>query len=174
MRRTLATVLCVLTLAACGGGGDDPAAPCGSGTAERIAIEPGQGAVLLVRAIDVPARAAPWTMTATLDAHRFVESASGVSPPTAQGAVAAYHFLRVYRNGQLLTGLPRTDRDELLLPVAPGCHPVSQSERVAVQVEAGAAMRVEAVWSLVRPSRSAEDITAITESFSLLITEQPL
>ncbi|MFO1268541.1 MAG: hypothetical protein U1F25_13600 [Rubrivivax sp.] len=176
MRKFIVVFLSALVaaLAACGGGGGEDMPPsCGSSSAQRVIVEPGLGAILLTQAVDVPARNAPWTMQVTLTANRFLETRSGVAvnSSTAQGGVAAYHFLRVYRNGVFVAALASTDRDELKLPIAPGCHVVRQEEHAAVQVDAGVEMRVEAVWSVVRPPRGAEDLTAITDSFSLVTSE---
>jgi hypothetical protein len=154
-----------LMLAGCGGGEHDDG--CGGLNAERISLTPGAGPQHIARSIEVPARAAPWTMRVQFDANRRIESHSGVDlgPP---GVAASYYFVRLYRNGVFWRQALSDAVQDLSLPVQPGtCAATRQHADVSVEVPAGDVVRVEVVWALVKPRTTAQDVTAVTETFEL-------
>lgn len=163
--RLLTSILLAATVSACGGGGDEPAEEpmqpaCVAAKAERESVPAGDGAHLIVMAVDVPAASVARSVVVSFDANRAIETKSGVD---RVNAIGAYHFLRVYTDGEFLMTLPFTLGDEAVTPIpASTCIAARQSEATRISIPAGVAVRVEAVWSIIRP-REGEDVTAITE-----------
>ena len=103
MSRTILPMLCCLLLAGCGGSSDPDPVHCGAAGAQRqvTQIEPGIGAELLTLGYaSLQTVSQDTDVLVTVRARRWLSTPSGVRG--TPGAVAAYQFVRLRLDGEII------------------------------------------------------------------------
>lgn len=107
----------------------------------------------------------------TFGAKRIIRTTSGNST-TIFGAAAAYHFIRLYRDGVFWFNFPTaTDNiNDAILPLPAGTRlQITHSNNRTVLLEAGKVLTAESVWTLSQPE-PGEDLTVDTKAAEMRLT----